>query len=359
MQVGVGIGLAAQPLPAVIPDDEATAYLWDSFTKLANPTELPTGIAWSIAWFEEYMVVGHQNAPFVTVYKIINGVFTKLDGAVSLTGSGVSVSFSKDGNYLAVGTNMAAGYVRLYHRVGDVFTEITGIDTIPISSGNVFSVALTPNADYLIAGQTAADVNNISVYKKNGDVYNLLAGHGYTSMGAVGGIEWSNDGNYSAYTGANPFPGPLKCAYVYKLNRATDTFSEITFEGAIQGTGPGGDNVTFSSDDRFLLASKDNVPRVEVFDTNGDTIVPHQQISPSTIVRGVTVTPEATYLALCSYIGEVLLYKRNLETNLFQAITSPTALGSESKYIRFSNEGRYLAVVRNVSPYIALYEAAG
>ncbi len=88
----------------------------DIFTRLPNPTSLPSSFVRSIAFSTDgtYLAVGHSISPFVTIYKRSGDIFTILPNPVILPSSLVSsIAFSTDGTYLAMG-NSVSPFVTIY-----------------------------------------------------------------------------------------------------------------------------------------------------------------------------------------------------------------------------------------------------
>lgn len=94
--------------------------------------------------FEKFLAVAHNTSPFVTTYRQDADTFTKLaDPAVLPTGVGRSVAFSADGTYMAVGY-AASPFVAIYKRSGDTFTRLADPAALPTGVG--YGVAFYPRA---------------------------------------------------------------------------------------------------------------------------------------------------------------------------------------------------------------------
>src|SRR5690606_4456614 len=78
-----------------------------------------------------------------------DGVNKVNDPSTLPTGDGFGVSFSPDGNYLAVG-HSSSPYVTIYKRNGDTFTKLPNPSTLPINT--VFGVSFSPDGNYLAVG---------------------------------------------------------------------------------------------------------------------------------------------------------------------------------------------------------------
>ncbi|GAH38408.1 unnamed protein product, partial [marine sediment metagenome] len=88
----------------------------DTFTKLTDPTALPTGNGGGTAFTSDgaYLAVAHSITPFVTIYKRDGDTFTKLtDPATLPTNYGRGAAFTSDGAYLAVAHD-SSPFVTIY-----------------------------------------------------------------------------------------------------------------------------------------------------------------------------------------------------------------------------------------------------
>ena len=120
----------------------------DDFTKLANPSVLPTGNGLGVTFSSDgnYMAVSHGVSPFITIYKRSGDTFTKLaNPSVLPTGNGRGVAFSSDGNYMAV-SHEVSPFIAIYKRSGDTFTKLANPSVLPTGTGR--AVAFWPSAIY-------------------------------------------------------------------------------------------------------------------------------------------------------------------------------------------------------------------
>ena len=129
------------PLLTVAHEDTPFVTIYDqdidSFTKLTNPSELPTSIGRGVAFSSDdlYMAVGHSSTPYVTIYKSSGDTFTKLPNPSALPADNArGVAFSSDDLYMAVG-HSSTPYVTIYIRSGDVFTKLANPSELPAGTG--------------------------------------------------------------------------------------------------------------------------------------------------------------------------------------------------------------------------------
>jgi hypothetical protein len=158
----------------------------DTFTKLSDPSTLPTGTAYGVAFDPTgtYLAVAHGNSPYITIYKRSGDTFTKLSDPSTLpTGNGLGVAFDPTGTYLAVAHD-GSPYITIYKRSGNTFD--IGSRVRSLSGGVVYADAngnpaftdslygaFPPNNEYdtyikksTLGGKIAAGDNNIWNYNK-------------------------------------------------------------------------------------------------------------------------------------------------------------------------------------------------
>ena len=88
----------------------------DTFTKLSDPSILPTGEGRGVAFDPTgtYLAVAHNNSPYITIYKRNGDTLTKLSNPSTLpTSTGRGVAFDPTGTYLAV-VHDSSPYITIY-----------------------------------------------------------------------------------------------------------------------------------------------------------------------------------------------------------------------------------------------------
>lgn len=202
------------------------AYKFDgaTFTKLADPSVLPTGVGagGAISPNGRYVAVAHTTSPYVTIYKRDDSdVLTKLANPATLpTGDGVGCSFSPSGDYLAV-AHAASPYMTVYARNGDTFTKLSNPASLPsgaAAAGFGHTVRFSNNGRFIVI--TAPSTPFLEIYE--------LAGATLTKLSAVtqpGGlpnrqIGWIGDDDTYLALGAVSSP------YVDIYKRSGTTFTK-------------------------------------------------------------------------------------------------------------------------------------
>ena len=277
----------------------------DTFTKLSNPTTLPTGTSVNSSVFSQdgiYLAFAHNTTPFITIYKRSGDTFTKLaNPSVLPTGAVNDVSFSPDGIYLACGGG-GATTLTIYKRSGDTFTKLANPSVLPNRQAN--SVAFSPDGLTLAVASISSPY--LLLYNRSGDTFSKSANPAFIPTDNSTCLCYSSDGTYLA-VGSNVVP----LIYIYKIS--SGVYTRITFTG-IQ-----------SSSTIYSVA----------FSTNGDYLAAGVQSG-----------------------GTLVIYKRSGDT--FTQITSPSNLpGSACLGVAFSADSNYLAAGFNGSPTVAIYKRSG
>ena len=120
----------------------------DTFTKLSNPTDLPTGTGRAVSFDPTgtYLAVAHYGSPYITIYKRSGDTFTKLSNPTDLpTNDGYGASFDPTGTYLAV-AHSGSPYITIYKRSGDTFTKLPNPSSLP--TGTAYGVSFAPSNHY-------------------------------------------------------------------------------------------------------------------------------------------------------------------------------------------------------------------
>lgn len=136
----------------------------DAFTSVVAPTD-STGTLVALAWSpgSDYLaaaVSGSGGSGSIRIYKRAGDIFTLLP-EIALPGTGRDVSFSRDGQYLAV-AHATAPFFTVFRRQGDTFTRLLEPVQIPPGSGN--GIAFSPASRHLAVAHTTTPF--VSIYKQ-------------------------------------------------------------------------------------------------------------------------------------------------------------------------------------------------
>ena len=109
-------------------------------------------------------------AVHIAIYKRNGDTFTKLSNPSTLpTGQGNGVAFDPTGTYLAV-AHVSSPYIAIYKRNGDTFTKLSNPSTLPM--GHAYGVAFDPTGTYLAVVHDSSPY--ITIYKRSGDTLQTI-----------------------------------------------------------------------------------------------------------------------------------------------------------------------------------------
>jgi WD40 repeat protein len=136
-----------------------------------------------------YLSVSVWGSTYHSIYKLENDVLTKLPDPTDLPGSWVHDSrFSPDGVHLVLGLD-ASPYIHVYKRVGDTFTKLVN----PITVANkVDKVQFSPDGVYLYLGLVFTP--HIAIFKRAGDVFTQMTNPTVLPTGTIRDLAVSPDG---------------------------------------------------------------------------------------------------------------------------------------------------------------------
>ena len=323
----------------------------NSFTKLENPATLPTGTGNGVTYSNDgnYMAVALGVSPYLIIYKRVGDTFTKLASpSVLPTGSAYGVAFSNDGNYLSVAHGVTP-FVTIYKITsGDIFTKLANPITLPTGQG--FGVAFSKDNKYLSIAHNVTPF--VTIYKiTSGDIFTKLANPSALPTSVGHSIAFSNDGNYlSVGSSLTPFIN------IYKITTG-DIFTKLANPSVLPSGQVNG--VTFSNDNNYLSVALSSNPFVTIYKiTSGDTFT--KLANPSSLASdssyGVAVSLDGNYLAVSNYASPfIIIYKRDLDvfTKLPNPGTLPTGTGNG---VAFSPDNKYLSVAHVTAPFITTYK---
>ena len=173
---GVYLACTCHGTPSSSPSIVVYKRTGTSFVKLPFSlplADMPQGFGLACSWSSDnkYLVVTHVDFPYMSIYKFNEFFPVKLANPASLAQSSAEcVSFSPDNTYLAIGQSI---YLKIYKRLGDTFTLLTGIPTFSFSTtALVRSLCWSADGAYLAIGVT--DSPFVYVYKRNIDTFTLL-----------------------------------------------------------------------------------------------------------------------------------------------------------------------------------------
>lgn len=334
-------------------------YEWSTPTILPNVDTLPNGAATVCKWSlnGEFLAVGSSASGYLLIYQQTGNEYVKLtDPATMPTGAVTDLAWSPCGDFLCV-VFKTAPYVVLYQRIGNSFV----VNPTPTISGSHtqldLRVLFSPNSDFLTISESdfagGFPVRNFKIYERGGTLTGTNTGTASVTIVVPdigGGV-----GTAGTYTDAAPVVG------TDVLIASGTTFTDITGASGVTG-------VYLSmgwSPDSFLFAAIDSVasPNAIVVyerrDTTFSSITPPDTSALTGGVLNFAFSPDGKFLAVISDTTPYLaLY--TVSNGLFTPISNPAVLPPGSpQYLAWSENGQYLAISHNVSPYIILYKVSG
>lgn len=215
----VSMSMSASPYIATYKRSGST------FSKIANPGTAVSGDANCIAWGPDgrSIALGLAVTPFVNIYNFdpATDTYTKLSDPATLPTFTFSISWSSNGNRLAIGHN-ASPWFRHYQRSGDTFTAGSISGTGPGSQAQVDF-----NADGTLLAVASNTSPRLFLYNVSGST---ATNAGLTIVGANptvntnGGVTWTPDSRYLAV-------GLYLSPYFAVFSRPDDTARVIRVSG--------------------------------------------------------------------------------------------------------------------------------
>jgi len=320
----------------------------DTFSKLSNPSTLPTGNGRGISFSSDniYLAIAHNNSPYITIYKRNGNIFTKLGDPIVLpTGQALGVSFSPDDIYLAI-AHSGSPYITIYKRDGDTFTKLTNPTTLPTGIGN--GVSFSSDSVYLAITHDTSPY--ITIYKRTGDIFTKLTNPTTLPTGQGLGVSFSSDDVYLAI-------GHDISPYITIYKRTGDIFTKLNNPNIVPtGLGWG---ISFSPDNTYLAIAHNNSPYITIYKRNEDTFtkLSNPIILPTGQGVGISFSSDNMYLVISHATSPfITVYKRGEDT--FTKLADPDTLPTGTGYgISFSSDNNYLVITHNTSPYLTIYDA--
>ncbi|UOK65275.1 hypothetical protein MT997_13580 [Paenibacillus sp. OVF10] len=186
----------------------------DSFTKLTDPSILPTGFVRGASFSPDgkHLCLAHGTSPFATIYKREGDTFTKVTFSDTLPSLAEGCAFSPNGKLLSIVTTTSP-FVSIYRREGDSFSRLP--DPIKLPSGYSTSVAFSLDSKRMIVGTTTTPF--LCIYEVN-DKEIIRLSDVWSSTGTVNAVDFSYDNYLSVAEAASPYLGIYKANYIYENN---------------------------------------------------------------------------------------------------------------------------------------------
>jgi hypothetical protein len=302
---------------------------------------------------EYYLAVVGDTSPYINVYSQDGDTFTKLTDPTALPGQGWGVNFSADGSLLAAGSSTTP-YIKIYERDGDTFSvQSASFDTG--ANSTAWSVGYSASGDYLYAAMTASPY--FMVWSRSGSSYTKLSNPASLPGGQTRGIAMDNTETYVAVCSliygsvGNNF-------FVYK--RSGSTLTQIVATKASTSLRSVYTSWSCSNSDYVTVGTEDGV---YIFKRSGDTFT--KLSSPFDTAPGssrvAVFDPTDTYLAVAKQVSPfVAFYKRSGDS--FTKLSDPATTipnGYNGVGIAWNKDGTYVSFSHANSPYLTIYKRSG
>lgn len=168
----------------------------DVFSKITSPSGI-TALNTSCCKFSDdgvYLYLGFTSSPLFNAFKRSGDVFTKLTTPLPMFNGAIQdISCSGDGTYICLGSlSNSAQPFSLIKRTGDTFSNLA----VPVDTGITGSViAFSKDGNYLAVGSSSSAITFL--YKRNGDVFTRIQSLALsTGASSISGLILNNDGSF-------------------------------------------------------------------------------------------------------------------------------------------------------------------
>lgn len=245
--------------------------------------------------------------------------------------------------FLAV-AHVSSPRVTAYSQDSSTFTKLNNPTDLP--GGDGWAVSWSPDGVYLAVGHEITPF--LTIYKRSGTTLTKLSDPANLPPAVVYGCSFSNDGVYLATvadTGTSNFR-------VYK--RDGDTFTSIH----TTTLGASGRACSWDQSGTYLLIThRGSTDKIAVYKRDGDTFtkLTNPPSYPATQANWGSFSNDGVYLAVGSdgtpYIN---IWKRSGDT--FTKLASPSINSAVCRSARFDPSGTYMAIHSSTSPYVGFYK---
>jgi len=302
----------------------------------------------AVAWrpVGNYIAVGTaawSGANEVRVYNLTGGTLSLQSSANLQEGwpysghrSALSVSWSPNGNYLAVGAQSGSFFneLRIYSFNGTTLSFVTSLDVgTAIANYNAFTVAWSPDNNYVAIGTAGGYNKEVRVYKFTGSALTNAVLIPIDLGTQVNTVSWNPDGSYLA-VGTNARSGAEVLVYYF-----TGT-ALYPISGAQVELGTKVNAVSWSPDGTYIAlgANAGLITQARIYEFTGGTLNFVTQI-PSTLgvnVKSISWRHDGSYLAIGTAAGasagELQIYGVNyLEQTPAQTFDNGIIFGDSSQ----------------------------
>ncbi len=346
-------------------ETEQSSYRWfeNESQKLAKLDDVdiePGGGGRQIAFSPEgdYMAIAHEAGcgPFLSIYKFdtTTSSYVKLPDPINAPtgcGAGLSVAFSPNGQYLALGYTSSPRLVTFeIDTETDTFTRTTDPSNPPTS--NPYGVAFSADSHYVSAVQQSSLV---AVFEADNLLVRVAPGSVDAVEGWANGAAFSPDGKYHAVAHeVSPF------VTVQEVDSSEDTFTNLPDPSDLPtGDGRG---VAFSPDGNYMSVAHDESPYLTIYsvDSTTDTFtkLPDPSDLPTGDGRGVAFSPDGNYMSVAHDESPYLtIYSVDSTTDTFTKLSDPGDLPGGASSTAFAQDDKQqIGITGYTNPRVSVYQ---
>lgn len=336
----------------------------DTYTKLSNPATLPftsvTAITWNHDGSSLYCGYNYATNKSATIYNRSGDTFTAIANPpldTNTTGANWA-EFSHDGSRLAI-VSGTSPYIYIFNRSGDTFTKQTNPASIPTAAVQTIKWKPGDSSQLAYSHTLAGSAHAFGVYDRSTDTYTLKSSPADPPLAygnnnsARSGLDWmrNNDGSYNLISTQAGWP-------YYRIWSTSGSLSVVS------PTMVANDKMTkyinsakWNNDGTSLALTKSQGEYIEFYNRSGTSL---SQISTGTSLSGVGYhldwSPNGTYVAVATGSTSVSVLKRAGDS--FSALTSPTNPAGTwlPQRVAWSPDNTYLVVGASVTNFLAIYK---
>lgn len=320
--------------------DDSTKYIHlrkattDNWIKLGNPTTLPTGDGYGLAFNHDgsKLAIAHGTTPFVTIYNTSD--WSKIaDPGTKPASTGQGVAFNHDSSLLAVGHDNTP-FVTIYDTSD--WSKVANPGTLP--TGICVSVAFNHDGSLL----AVTDNNDPFVIIYNTSDWSKVNDPGTKPTGAGTGVAFNNDSSLLAVAHDN---SPFVTIY------NTSDWSKVTNPGTLP-TGRGED-VAFNHDGSLLTVAHDVSPYITIYNTSNWSKVTNPSTLPASNGQSVAFDYDGTLMAV-GYVASnyASIYNTSDWSRVVDSVQPAPSIGEG---VAFNHNGTLFAVAHRNAPYVSIY----
>lgn len=247
----------------------------DGYTRLQDPASLPSGIQYGAAFSPDStkLVITFAVGPFIKIYDITTDPmtsYTTLDSYVSQPYR--TAAYSPDGSRLVIGIGGTSGgspYMTVYRTDTTPYTRLTDPEN---PAGIVLSIDFSPDGNYMAIGHTNSPY--LTIYDVSSIPYTKVSNPATIPTGTIAKVKYSHNGDYLI---AGQTTSPY--AHVYDTSTIPYTYMTSMLDPAYGANLQG---IAFTQNDEMLILGGQS--QLAIYDT---TVTPFYRLNTLTLDTGV------------------------------------------------------------------------